>query len=163
MAGIPSPGPERIGQLRWYLPTLMLVVLAMGIPRIAVEAPFFRSGAIIHADGSALVPQDDANSAPIDQAFRVAGAVLPREITCVIARDSWNRDYFRASYVLMPRPVWPVARLLTTSLPGLATVSRSLEAREARCLLASAGTPIPRGWQRETLGVYSLYVPGPRW
>lgn len=161
MSGMPPPGYGESGQARWYLLVLVLVVLIVGAPRISVEARFFGSGAVLHADGSAPVPQDDANPSRIDLAFRAARARLPSDATCVIARDSWNRDYFRASYLLMPRRVWPIATLLTTAPPVLSTVSASLRVRAARCLLAPAGTPIPTGWRHETSGAYSLYVPDP--
>jgi len=141
---------------------LVGLLVVVGVPRFSVESPFFRPDTLTQAGGSAPVPQDDPSSSAVDRAFEAAAAILPRGAVCVISQDSWNRDYFRASYVLMPRRVWPVAPLLAAWPPSSRALARAARERYATCLLVSAGIPVPSGWRRSTEGAYALYVLGGR-
>ncbi len=147
---------------RWCTLALVVLIVVIGVPRLSVERPIFRSGSLIQANGSAPVPQDDANPPAVDRAFAAAATFLLRDAICVISQDSWNRDYFRASYVLMPRRVWPVAPLLAAWPPSARMLARAAHDRHATCLLVSADVPVPSGWHRATDGAYALYLPGER-
>src|ERR1035437_7919821 len=145
---------------------LMLVLLAMiilvGASRLSVEAPFFGSASLVTSAGLAPVPQIDPYNPAVDQALQRAAIAVPPGAVCVIARDSWDRDYLRASYLLMPRRVWPAARLLANRSPSIGTIAAALSNRKADCLLVQPGTPVPGGWRRVIDGAYAAYVPARR-
>ncbi|MGH2388332.1 MAG: hypothetical protein ACRDIE_09015, partial [Chloroflexota bacterium] len=128
---------------RVLLLVLLGLIVLVGAPRISVEAPFFGPSALVSSAGLAPVPQDDPNAPPVDMALRRAASMLPASSVCVIARDSWNRDYFRASYILMPRRVWPAGLLLPEPTPTLGMLSAALSTRRADCLLVPPGSAIP--------------------
>jgi hypothetical protein len=140
----------------------VLVLLAViDSSSIEAELRFFSPSSITAANGSAPVPQDSIRSPDVDQAFRRAANALQSNAVCVIDKDAWNEDYFRASYVMMPRRIWPSMedsrhRILTAG--GLAD---AMHAHDATCLLLSAHSPVPRGLMRRTSGYYSLYVRAP--
>lgn len=138
---------------------LVALVIVVAATRISVEAPFFDRQPLVTSTGLAPVPQDDAATPALDDALRNAAAALPANSVCVITADSWSRDYFRASYLLMPRHIWPVASLLTRNPPSIGTISTEVRRRGANCLLAQFAVPIPHGWRPRTGGVYTLYVP----
>jgi hypothetical protein len=137
---------------------LAALIIVVGAARLSVEAPFFYRQSLVTSAGVAPVPQDDADTPVLDSALRSAVAALPADSVCVITRDSWSRDYFRASYLLMPRNVWPVAPLLTQYPPSIEMISAAIVHREADCLLVQPDVPIPPGWRRLTKGAYSSYV-----
>lgn len=150
--GAPSP--------TWALTlALLVIVVVAGAARLAVEAPFFYRPSLFTSAGLAPVPQDDAHTPALDAALRAAASALPAASVCVITADSWNRDYFRASYLLMPRNVWPVAPLLSRFPPLVATITDAITKRGADCLLVQSGVRIPPGWRLLTAGVYASYVP----
>jgi hypothetical protein len=144
----------------WTL-TLVLVVLVIvvGAARISVEAPFFYRHSLVTSAGVAPVPQDDADTPGLDSALQSAATALPADSVCVITRDSWSREYFRASDLLMPRDVWPVAPLLTRNAPSIETIAGAIARHGANCLLVQPGVPIPHGWRLLTGGAYAAYVP----
>jgi hypothetical protein len=77
---------------------------------------------------------------------------------CVIAADSWDRDYFRASYLLMPRKVWPAAPLFTAYPPSQGMITGAISHHGADCLLVQSGVPIPHGWRLFSGGAYAAYL-----
>jgi hypothetical protein len=153
-----SDGSDSASALPLLLVLLGLIVL-VGASRLTVEAPFFGRSALVSSAGWAPVPQDDRNAPAVDQALRHAAHVLPAGAICVIGQDSWNRDYFRASYILMPRRVWPVTPLLAGPIPSLGLLTTALTGHQADCLLVQPGAAVPDGWRRVTGGAYAAYVP----
>lgn len=145
---------------RIALATLMLVVL-VDVPKIRAELLFFWPSPISAASGSMPVPQYNPRSPRIDDAFRLAARALPASATCVIDRDAWNDDYVRASYIMMPRRIWPYTTLSTLVPPTSTNLSRALRIHNASCLLVGAQTAVPPRMLRRTSGVYSLYVARP--
>jgi hypothetical protein len=142
------------------LPVVLLgLIIVVGMSRLSVEAPFFGRSALVNSAGWASVPQDDRNDPEVDLALRRAAHALPTGAVCVIGRDSWNRDYFRASYLLMPRRVWPVAPLLSVPEPSIGTLAAALSSHHADCLLISPGAAVPDGWLRVSDGTYATFIP----
>ncbi len=137
---------------------MLVLVLVVGSTRFTGEWRFFRPTPLVSADGSAPVLQDDAADPAVDAAFRAAARAIPSDATCVIAQDSWNRDYFRASYLLMPRRVWPVSDRLSGALPSPRVIADAMQNRRASCLLIRSGQQAPAGLQRVDTGAYLLYV-----
>lgn len=138
---------------------LLGLIVLVGMSRLSVEAPFFGRSSLVNSAGWAPVPQDDRNAPEVDLALRRAASMLPVSSVCVIARDSWNRDYFRASYILMPRRVWPAAPLLSRPVPSPGTLAATLSSRHADCLLVPPAAAVPDGWLRVSGGAYAIYIP----
>ena len=136
---------------------VVLVGLLIDAPRLRDELRFFHGPNLVAADGGAPVLQDDQATPAIDNAFRTVARILAPGVTCVIARDSWHRDYFRASYLLMPHQVWPVAALLVDPLPTALQITTALHEYAAQCLLAPASLAVPSGMQLLWRGDYNLY------
>jgi hypothetical protein len=154
--------PDAVGGVTpsWMLTVaLVVLVIVIGAARISVEAPFFFKHALVTSAGVAPVPQDDADTPALDRALRSAATALPADSVCVITRDSWSREYFRASYLLMPRDVWPVAPLLTRNPPSIEMIAGAIARHGANCLLVEPGVAIPPGWRLLTSGAYAAYVP----
>jgi hypothetical protein len=126
------------------------------------ELRFFRVQSPYTAPGVAPVPQDDVETPALDAALRGMIPLLPRDASCVIAVDAWQRDYFRASYLLMPRRIWPAVDRPTTVPLGTAALGRALAQHRAGCLLAPAGTAAPSGLRLARGGVLALYLAGAR-
>jgi hypothetical protein len=145
--------------LRALLAVLLGLIIVVGMSRLSVEAPFFGRSSLVNSAGWAPVPQDDRNDPEVDLALRRAAHALPAGAVCVIGRDSWNRDYFRASYILMPRRVWPAAPLLSVPEPPIGTLTAALSSHHADCLLVSPGAAVPDGWRRVSDGAYATYIP----
>jgi hypothetical protein len=76
----------------------------------------------------------------------------------VIALDGWQRDYFRASYLLMPRAVWPYRQDPAHGPATALALRAAMTLHHATCLLAGAGIGVPSDVARVTGGAYSLYV-----
>src|SRR5579885_3262780 len=153
----PRPGAAASGYAR--VVPLMLVVLVLVVwPRLQGEWRFFQPGSLVSPDGSAPVLQDDAADPAADAAFRAAAAHLPANATCVIARNAWYRDYFRATYLLMPRRVWPAVDDPRTPITS-AVLKDTVLARHASCLLIPPGSTAPAGFRQVTAGTYALYMP----
>lgn len=108
--------------------------------------------------GYAPVPQDDAQRPAFDAAIRAIAARLPHTATCVIAVDAWRREYFRASYLLMPRRVWPAGQSPRTAPYTTAQLLEAAEARQASCLLTLPGQPAPAAFRRLRSGMVALYM-----
>jgi hypothetical protein len=136
---------------------VLVVLLLVAAPRLRDELRFFAPGSLVSADGGAPVPQDDANNAAVDAAFRAAAVRLPPGVTCVIGLHAWHRDYFRAAYLLLPRRVVPAVDDPFSPVTGPALVA-ALHAHHASCLLIGATLTAPAGYSRLTIGAYSLYV-----
>jgi len=142
-----------------FLVLLFLAFLVwLDAPRLAGEWGFAHNTEIIARDGSAPVPQDDLLTPGLDASLRRAAALLPADAVCVIAQHAWSREYFRASYILMPRSVWPAV-----DRPGLPTLtasvlSQALFKRHAGCLLAAVGLPIPAGFRLLVAGDLNVYL-----
>jgi hypothetical protein len=138
---------------------VLVLFVAVTISSLKDELRFFSPTGITAADGSAPVLQDSNRSPAVDSAFRRAASALPRSSVCVIDKDAWHEDYFRASYVMMPRRIWPYGDNALKTPLSLANVLAAMRAHHAACLLASIGTPIPTGLRRSTVtDSYSLYV-----
>jgi hypothetical protein len=137
---------------------LLVIVVLLDAGRLGGEWRFFQGGSLFDTRGDAPVPQDDPLTPALDAALRAASLFLPRDAICVIAADSWQRTYFRASYLLQPRIVWPavagpaVAPVLADRLRG------ALRSHRATCLLVPAGWPVPSGWSLAAHGAVNLYL-----
>jgi hypothetical protein len=146
----------RSGFARAALAVLILLIV-VDASSLITEMRFFSPSPVVSQDGSAPVPQDSIRDPRIDDAFRRAAAVLPAAATCVVDKDSWHEDYFRASYIMMPRHVWPYADR-ASGAPTQADLARAVKLHAATCLLLSATSPVPGGVVRRTRGAYSLFV-----
>jgi hypothetical protein len=155
-----APGRPR-DRFAWLAAATLALLLVVGEPGVERELQFFLPGAVISQDGSAPVPQDDPRNPAVDAAFREAASDLPASATCVIDQDTWNEDYFRASYIMMPRQVWPYTGEADGGTPSAADIRVAMIARHATCALLRAGTPEPTSLVRLTFGAYSLYVSHP--
>jgi hypothetical protein len=149
IAGAPAFAPIAVA--------VLLVLLLVAAPRLRDELRFFAPGSLVAADGSAPVPQDDADIAALDAAFRAAAARLPLGASCVIGLHAWHRDYFRAAYLLLPRRVVPAVEGPSSPITG-SIVSAALHAHHASCLLLGANLTAPAGYRRLTSCAYSLFI-----
>jgi hypothetical protein len=142
------------------MPALIVLValIALAGPQLAAEWRVFHDRSLISSSGGAPVPQDDAATPALDAALRAAAALLPRDATCVVAVDAWQRTYQRASYLLMPRRVWPAAD--EPSSVSSDQLSRALASRHAQCALVPAGGATPSGLRLAHGGAIALYVTG---
>jgi hypothetical protein len=143
---------------RWVAAATTALLLVLGLPALQAETRFFEPAAVIGANGSAPVPQDGDTSLANDKAFRLAASILPAGSTCIIAVDAWNGDYFRASYILMPRHVWPYVNAPESGTPTATALSAALATHGATCLLVGRHTAVPTRARRLTTGAYSLYI-----
>jgi hypothetical protein len=137
-------------------------ILILGAPELSTEWQFFVPGNLSAPTRVAPVLQADPLNPMIDSAFVHADRVLPPTAICIIALDAWHRDYFRASYLLMPRQVWPYQQQLTDTPAPTAALRAAMQRRRATCLLAGAGVRVPVNLVLASRGVYSLYVLPPR-
>jgi hypothetical protein len=137
---------------------LLFCLLLLDWPELGVEWQFFLPGNLDSRLRVAPVLQADPLDPAIDRAFTQAAPLLAPTAICVIALDAWHRDYFRASYLLMPRQVWPYQQDLTDRSATSAALRRAMQQRHATCLLAAPGVPAPRGLVPVTRGVYDLYL-----
>jgi hypothetical protein len=137
---------------------VLALLLLVDLPRLRGEWRFFQPGILYDAVGGAPVPQDDALTPGVDAALRRAALLLPVDSVCVIAHSSWNRDYFRASYLLLPRRVWPADALLDGSRLTPEILRAALQAHHAGCLLVPTGVAAPTGMRRLTTGGIALYT-----
>ena len=135
------------------------VLVVLGSARSAAELRFFGTRSPYTAPGMAPVPQDDTETPALDASLRAVAAMLPRDATCVIAVDAWRRDYFRASYILMPRRIWPAADLPSDVSLTPAALHQVMALRHASCLLAAPGTDVPPGLRQAYSGAIVLYRP----
>jgi hypothetical protein len=135
----------------------LIVLVIIAAPRLRDELRFFAPGSLVSGDGSAPVPQDDADNAAVDAAFRAAAAQLPSGATCVIGLHAWHRDYFRAAYLLLPRRVVPAVEDPFTPVTEPA-VAAALHANHAACMLIGGNLRAPAGYHRATTGAYSLFL-----
>jgi hypothetical protein len=136
---------------------VLAIMLLVDTSRLATELRFFRPSSIASADGSAPVLQDSNRNPRIDADFRAAASHLPTTASCVIAVDSWHEDYFRASYIMMPRRIWPYAER-SQRVPSTPDIAVAMARHHAMCALLAAGETPPRGLHQITNGTYSLYI-----
>jgi len=147
-----------------FLVTLA-AVLALAVliswPQVRDEVRFFAPGSLVDAQGGQPVPQDDAVTPALDASLVRAAALLPRTAVCAVATGTWNRTYFRASYLLMPRRVWPVGTGFADGPLSAIQIAATMAAHRANCLLAAAGVPVLPGLRRllaASGGGLALYV-----
>lgn len=155
-----SPMANSTGGGRYLLAVVavLLVMAALGGSGLANEVRFFAPGSLVSVSGDVPVPQEDRRTPALDAALQRAALHLSRGATCVIAYDSWRREYFRASYLLMPRRVWPaVARQDETPISAQ-VLTAALAAHRTGCLIAPPGVTLPAGLRRITSGAVSLYL-----
>jgi hypothetical protein len=136
-------------------------LILLNASAISSELRFFLSNSVTNADGSAPVLQDSGRDPRIDAAFRTAASLLPTTATCVISTDSWHEDYFRASYIMMPRRIWPYRISFSAAPPSALDIAAALVEHNATCALLSADVRPPQDLYRLTHGAYSLYVVRP--
>ena len=130
-------------------------------PQVRGEFRFFVQGSLVDAQGGQPVPQDDAVTPALDTSLARAAALLPRAAICAVATGAWNRTYFRASYLLMPRRIWPVGPGFADGPLSVARIAATMTAHRAECLLAAAGVPTPPAMRRLLAardGGLALYV-----
>lgn len=150
-------GGPLIGHSSTLLALLVVVMLlVLDRSQLATEWRFFHYRALVSAAGFAPVPQDDAATPALDAALRAAATLLPRGAVCVVGVDAWQRTYFRASYVLMPRRVWPAAN--RPSSVSTAQLDRALALHHAGCALVPPGGAAPSGLRLDHGGAIDLYV-----
>jgi hypothetical protein len=138
---------------------VLVSLVAMTTSSLKDELRFFSPTGITAADGSAPVLQDSNRSAGVDAAFRGAATALSRSAVCVIDKDAWHEDYFRASYIMMPRQIWPFSDNARKTPLSSANLLVAMRAHHADCLLAGIGTPVPAGLRHLIVtDSYSLYV-----
>jgi hypothetical protein len=94
----------------------------------------------------------------VNTAVKLAASRLPASAVCVIDRDAWTDDFERASFLLLPRRLWPVAEQPLTGPATAAQLGAAMAADHAHCLLARPSTVVPNGLTRLTSAYYSLYV-----
>lgn len=152
----------RQGEASFLVTLAAVLALAVLIswPQVCDEVRFFATGSLVDARGGQPVPQDDAVTPALDASLVRAAALLPRTAICAVATGAWNRTYFRASYLLMPRRVWPVGPGFADGPLSAAQIAATMAAHRANCLLAAAGVPKPVAMRRLAAsgGGLALYV-----
>lgn len=143
------------------LAAVLALAVLLSWPQLRSEFRFFTPGSLVDVQGGQPVPQDDAITPALDASLARAAALLPRTAICAVATGAWNRTYFRASYLLMPRRMWPVGSGFADGPLSVAQIAATMAAHRADCLLAAAGVPVPPGL-RQLLAVggggLALYV-----
>jgi hypothetical protein len=138
---------------------LVLVVLAAaGGSGLQHELRFFSPASINASTTSPPVPQYNPGAPAVNAAIRLAAGKLPASAVCVIDKDAWTDDFQRASFLLLPRRVWPYSEASTQRSPTAFDLAAALSLHHAGCLLADRPTAVPAGYTRLTRGAYSLYV-----
>jgi hypothetical protein len=137
---------------------IVALVMLLNLSALQSELRFFMPSPVMNVDGSAPVLQDSRRSPAADRAFRLAAASLPTNATCVISVDAWNEDYFRASYLMMPRRVWPYSTTLEHTAARSRDLTVALRAHDTSCLLLGAGVEPPPHATRITSGSYSVFM-----
>lgn len=155
-----APGPRVQANRPFALPALVLlaVLLLLDRSRLAIELRFFQARIPLVAPGVAPVPQVEPVTPALDSSLRMAAAVLPRGAACVIAVDAWQHAYARASYLLMPRRIWPDSDHPIGHALSAAQIGQILALRHAQCLLAPPGSRVPSGLHLACSGAIDLYV-----
>jgi hypothetical protein len=148
----------RDGAAATLLLLLLVVALLFSAGQLRGELRFFTGASPFNPAGQAPVPQDDPLTPILDRALRAAAHLLPARAICVIALDSWQRTYFRASYLLQPRRVWPAVAPPSTGPLPVGLVRAAARTHAATCLLAPPDQPVPPGWSLVHGGVVDLYV-----
>jgi len=155
-------GHGRQGEAGFLVTLAAVLALAVLIswPQVRDEVRFFATGSLVDARGGQPVPQDDAITSALDASLVRAAALLPRTAVCAVATGAWNRTYFRASYLLMPRRVWPVGPGFADGPLSAAQIVTTMATHRANCLLAAAGVPTPVAMRRLAAsgGGLALYV-----
>ena len=160
---ISQRGPVRRSDARFFVTLAAVLALAVVITwsQVHGEFRFFVPGNLIDAQGGQPVPQDDALTPALDASLARAAALLPPTEVCVVATGAWNRTYFRASYLLMPRRIWPVGPGFADGPLTVAQIAATMTEHRADCLLAAAGVPTPPAMRRllaASGGGLALYV-----
>ena len=156
-------GSGRRSEARFVVTLAAVLALALLItwPQVRGELRFFAQGSLVDAQGGQPVPQDDTLTPALDASLARAVALLPRAAICAVATGAWNRTYFRASYLLMPRRVWPVGLGFADGPLSVEEIAATMAAHRADCLLAAAGVPPPPAMRRLLAargGGLALYV-----
>ncbi len=146
--------------LRFRQIALLVLVIAAAADagRLVVELRFFSPAALVATGGFVPVPQYNPGLPAVDRAVRLADSRLPQSAVCVIDRDAWTDDYQRASFLMLPRRLWPYADIPATGRADTAQLRAAMSAHHATCLLASDTAVVPAGLGRLTDAYYSLYV-----
>lgn len=160
---ISQRGSGRRSETRFLVTLAVVLALAVLItwPQVRGEFRFFAPGNLVDAQGGQPVPQDDAVTPALDASLARAAALLPRAAICAVATGTWNRTYFRASYLLMPRRIWPVGPGFADGPLSVAQIAATMAEHRADCLLAAAGEPTPPAMRRlleASRGGLALYV-----